>query len=627
MSRRTKNTGSNVRGPNSALTEFLRVEGITDAFRRRREIQQDQAIEGITSGDSSTESSVAPTAAQEVSSNPLRQSSGTASRIENPSEEEDEIVQMRAAARRKRRAARRGSDGDDDFIGADDDDDDDDEDDEDYDSVARSASLGNEYKQSGQEDVCVECEKLFELTVYSRYDKVRRGYLCEDCNQELKQREKNTRRNQQNARRKRKKVAQALLDKTTVSIPTLQDICIKYITSNIDQVEALGGIGSINMNKISKILSKNRSLNNETMTLFLNPDSKSLEFWDCSNVDSDSFNKIASYCPNLESLTLFMCGQLHNDNFEYYSDKLTKLTELNLNGPFLINEVTWQDFFESCGKKLEKLEIRNTHRFSNDSLIGMLENCGKNLTSLKLSRLDGLTSAEVYELIPHYLTPNSLTHLEISYPKSEELVTDELLINLLAITGGSLVSLNVDGCTSLTNNFINEGISSFCKTLTHLSMKGLDQINEEANFKGFNEINGGLISLDLNKCIEMTEAVIYDILKQSCTTLVELNLNSLDNLSKNFFWQVLTDDYEELKVNFKENNADDSLTFYSGLSFPLLTTLNVGFVRSIDDQILNLLSKKCPKLKILEVFGDNRCTYKAKTRSDMIIIGRQGDAI
>ena len=32
---------SGVRGPNSALTEFLRNEGITDAFRRRQQRQQE----------------------------------------------------------------------------------------------------------------------------------------------------------------------------------------------------------------------------------------------------------------------------------------------------------------------------------------------------------------------------------------------------------------------------------------------------------------------------------------------------------------------------------------------------------------------------------------------------------
>lgn len=272
---------------------------------------------------------------------------------------------------------------------------------------------------------------------------------------------------------------------------------------------------------------------------------RSLQFWDCSNVDSASFNKIAAFCPNIESLTLHMCGQLHNDNMQYYNDKLTNLKELSLNGPFLINETVWQEFFEGAGKKLTSFEVRNTHRFSNDSLISLLENCGRNLTSLKLSRLDGIDSSEMYELIPHYITPGQLTHLELSYPKQEDLINDELIINLLAISGDSLVSLNLDGCTNLTSNFVNEALTKFCSKLTHLSLKGLDQPGEDCDFKHFGDMNGGLISLDLTKCIDLTDEVIYDILRHSCSTLVELSLNSIEKLSKTFLWQILTDEFEE----------------------------------------------------------------------------------
>ena len=72
------------------------------------------------------------------------------------------------------------------------------------------------------------------------------------------------------------------------------------------------------------------------------------------------------------------------------------MTELSLNGPFLISDVMWQDYFEEAGNRLTKFEIRNTHRFGNDSLISLLTNAGRNLTSLKLSRLDGLNAADVY---------------------------------------------------------------------------------------------------------------------------------------------------------------------------------------------------------------------------------------
>lgn len=614
MSRRRG--ASNVRGPNSALTEFLRVEGITENFRRRRERETEQQIADLTqdsSDDVNESSTTADNTEVEAST------SGSRSTIRDIEEDED-VQQIRLAARRKRRAAgEQISDDEDDGnnVG--------DSDDEDY-------VVGNEYKIEGEEDTCIECHQPFKLSVYSRYDKLRKGYLCEDCNELIKAEERKKRKNQMSAKRRRKRVAQALLDKSFVKIPSLQDVCIKVITSNIDQVETLGDIGTSNLNEISKILSKNRSLDNSTMALFLNPNMTKIEFWDCSNVDSDSFNKIASFCPNLTSLTLFMCGQFHNDNLVYFSDKLN-LNELNLNGPFLISDVMWQEFFENGGKNLENFEIRNTHRFGNDSLISLLENCGSSLKSLKLSRLDGIDSAAMYELIPHYLTQNCLETLEISYPKSEELVTNELIINVLSMCEGSLSSLNLDGCSDLTDLFTQEMVKFNLDKLTSLSLKNLDQI-KDFDFTNFK--NNGLISLNLYKCVELSEASVYSILKHSCSTLVELCLNSVP-VSKNFWWQIFTPNNDELKKRYLKSDSDDESenddedddespkAFYDELSFPNLTSLDLGFVRSVDDQVLNLISKKCPKLKVLEVFGDNRCTFGAKVREDLIIIGRQGD--
>lgn len=620
MARRYRPSG--VRGPNSALTEFLRNEGITDAFRRRQEEQQELRQQ-------SEEGSPTPEVQEIVSSSP-----SSASRRARSSRavlvEDDEEAEIRAAGRRKRRAARRsGDDSDPDGDYSDDSDADFNEDDD----------LGNTYRKFGDEDQCAECGNPFTVSVYSRYVEDLKGYLCEDCNDKLKKKERNARRNELNARKKRKKLAQALLDKSTVRIPSLQDICIKEITSNINDVEALGDIGQSNINKISKILSKNRSLNDYTISLFLNPELKSLEFWDCSNVSSHSLNQIAAFCSQLESLTLFMCGQLHNDNLHYFKDKLLALKKLSLNGPFLISNTTWQDFFEESQSNITQFEVRNTHRFGNDAFITLMEKRGPQLTLLKLLRLDGLDSAAIYELLPHYLSPSTLTELELSYPHTPDLITDELLIHILAITGESLVSLNVDGCTSLTDEFFKEGVCKFCPRLEHLSMRGLELVTSEGFSEGFDEFKeintGGLVTVDLTKCLDLNDEAIHRLLQHSGNTLIDLSLNSLDRLTKSFLTQIFMRDESSAKmaikkaieegVNNEVEDEGDRQQFFSFIELPLLTRLDIGFVRSFDDETARLFSEGCPKLRILEVFGDNRCTARARVRPDLLIIGRQGD--
>ncbi|ODV77296.1 RNI-like protein [Suhomyces tanzawaensis NRRL Y-17324] len=617
MSRNRKSSG--VRGPNSALTEFLKNEGITEGFRRRREAQASESPHPQQERSTEPEN-------EDISEDPEETVSPAGARIRRgvATESDQEEEAIRAAGRAKRR------------------------DDSDFDPEFSDDDLdANGIKKFGEEDNCVTCGKVFNLTVYSRYLRDQRGYVCETCNETIKAKERNAKRNQMSSRKKRKKIALALLDKQVVRIPKLQDICIKKITLNIDDVEALGDIGQVNMNKISKILSKNRSLNNSTVSLFLNPNLKSLEFWDCSNVDSDSLNRIASYCPNLESLTLFMCGQLHNDNLKYYTTNLKSLSELSLNGPFLISDTVWQEYFEQSGSQLTKFEVRNTHRFQNDSLISLLENSGRNLTSLRLSRLDGLDSKDVYDLIPHYLEPSKLEQLEISYPFQEDLVTDDLLINILAITGETITHLNLDGCSNLTDQFITDGLAKFCPNLTHLSMKNLDQITNEAFARALEEYSavnsGGLISVDLTKCTGLGDEAIYSLLKHSGHTVVEFSINSLSLLSKDFLLQLFTEDHHPYKKGLKEkleklesngtnenneeNDNNETPSYYPKLSFPFLTTADFGFVRSVDDEILELVGESCPKLSILEVYGNNRCTFRANFRKDLMVIGRQGDEV
>lgn len=619
-----KPRGSGVRGPNSALTEFLRTEGITDAFRERQ--QREAESNSQTQTPQPEEASLTATITPAGSETP------------QVIEDDDEEEQIRAAGRRKRRIARtRSTGGDPGSDGS--------NSGSDSDFRALGDDLAGEELDGmtnfGEEDVCVECGNSFTLTVYSRYLQDLKGYLCDDCNEMLKKKERAIKRNQVNARKRRKKLAQALLDKKTVRLPTLQDVCIKTITLNISDVEALGDIGQLNINKISRILSKNRSLNDDTVSLFLSPDVKSLEFWDCSNVSSHLFNQIAAYCSALESLTIFMCGQFHNDNLIYFKDKLPKLTKLSFNGPFLISNQLWQDFFDQAQCKLQDFEVRNTHRFGNQALISLLENRGSDLTSLKLSRLDGLDSASVYELIPQYLGLGQLTSLEISYPYKEELVSDDLLIHILAITGESLKYLNVDGCTGLTDLFLIEGIAKFCPYLEVLSMKNLDHLTDEGFVEAFQEFSvintGGLVTVDLTKCIGLGNMAVYTLLKHSGETLVELSLNSLDKLTKSFLVQILTDDTAEWKqklekaikdgINDNLQEGEEHTEFYSKVNLPLLTKLDIGFVRSFDNEVTETFSTKCSKLTYLEVYGDNRCTSKAKVRSDLLVIGRQGDAI
>lgn len=558
------NNDSGVHGPSSALTSFLREQGISaDSVRQRYE-------ENVRREREMLESATVASETQDESRATLEDINELSS-DEEVLEGDEETAHIKELARAKRRRM----DNDDD------------------DQVAKN--------------YCLECDKEFAISVYSKkgekYGRV--GYLCPTCTKISLRRERLMKRNELEARKRRKKVAAALLDRKEYRLPSLQDLCIRIITDNINDVDLLGDVGISNKKKISRILAKKRSLDNKTMELFLDPSLKELEFWDCSKIDRKALNKIGAYCPEIQSLTLNMCGHLHKDNLIYFGDKLDRLTYLDLNGPFLINNQVWQQFFESrAGKNLHGFHLRNTHRFTADSLVALLENVGPQLEDLVLSKLDGLDSKVVYDLLPHYLS--NIKYLEVSYPHKPELVDDDMIVNLVANTGESLESLVLDGCSYLTDQFLISGLKPFCPNLTRLSLEKLDRITDNGMIQLFTDwdINGGLMDLDLCRCISLGDEGVFKALEHSSATLVQLNLNSVKDLTKRLF----------LRLSRK-------------MSFPLLTTMDIGFVRGVDDSVLAIWSRIAPRLTTLEVYGNSRCTDKAIVRDDLCIMGRQTDSI
>lgn len=63
------------------------------------------------------------------------------------------------------------------------------------------------------------------------------------------------------------------------------------------------------------------------------------------------------------------------------------------------------------------------------------------------------------------------------------------------------------------------------------------------------------------------------------------------------------------------------------LACPNLTYIDLGFVRCVNDSIIQMLGEQNPKLTVIDVFGDNLVTENAKTRPGLTLIGRQSDSI
>ncbi|CCD23153.1 UV-damaged DNA-binding protein RAD7 NDAI_0B01190 [Naumovozyma dairenensis CBS 421] len=557
---RNRSSRSNIKGPNSALTQFLQEEGISAETIRQRWLEQQQksASASPAPGDGTANAAQADKVEDE------REKSEAL-----PSSDEEIILEKSSINLEKRM------------------------------NLVQDDSDEEEYEDTS-------------LTTISRSPSV---VALDD---EL--RKKRTREVLKTRQRKRKRAAK-LLDRRTTKIATLQDMAIAKISESItswerekDQGEntvfahlrdVLGGISIDNMNNLAKTLSKNRALDDKTLQLFLKTDLTDLAFHDCSKLSFEGYKTLAIFSPHLTKLSLQMCGQLNNESLLYIAEKLPNLTSLDLDGPFLINEDTWDTFFVEMKGRLKAFRISNTHRFNDKSLASLLVNCGEELVSLGLSRLDSISN---YALLPQYLKNEHFHSLSLEYPFNEDDITDEVVINILGQVGKNLKTLVLDGCLELTDSMIINGMCAFlhdgnnCSLLETLSLAELDQITNDSLVYFFSEISlPHLVKCSLKRCLQVGDAAIIELmLNKGQQSLKELSLNSLKELTCEAF---------------------------ISLSCENLQSLDLGFVRCVDDKVIEEISSRNPNLELIDVFGDNLVTEKAKIKQRLVLIGRQSDSI
>lgn len=542
---------------NSALTEFLRSQGISAQRIRDRHLARTAAAERRRErgeGDEHNEDRAE-----------LEQE------LEELGADGSDVEEIIAASRQKRRRA--------------DNDDDDD-----------TLRLGDEGAAA-----CANCGCRFTVTVYT-VEAENGGFLCRACGRKKTSELRGKKQALASARKKRKALAKALLERSEIKVPTLQSICLSTVVKYIDDVEVLGDVGVENSLMLSRILSRSRKLNPSTMKLFLDPQLKKLEFWDCSELTPDALSLIPAYCPNLGTLVLGMCGQMSNENLMYFATNLPNLRSIYLDGPFLINKSTWMEFLETAGPRLQELTIRSTHRVDAEIIAHLVENCA-NLTLLTLSRLSDLKDPAAIYLLTEL---TKLEHLEISFPDQElaaSLVTDEGIIGILNQVGSQLHTLNLDGCVGLSDQVLKSAVGPCCGALSTLSLQGTNLTNEGiAEFFENFIINSGLLRLNLERCTNVGDEALKAIVDHSGTTLVELNINSAKNVTR---------DSLDYMVDRMRN----------------LTTVDLGFVRSVDDELINNMSDSMAHLKSISVYGDARVTQACRPRAGLLLFGRQSDSI
>ena len=436
----------------------------------------------------------------------------------------------------------------------------------------------------GSRTTCIECQSKVIVTKYTPAGPDGIGVLCPKCTTA-----KNINPFKQPSKppKSKKEKRKPASNKEPQPLKSLSDYAIQSIIYNIDYVESLGEIDINNVDKMCKILSKNRSLNSKTIHLFLNKNNDKLSLYDASALDSDCLKSISTFCPYLQTLTVNYCGQMFDEVFVEWSKQLKNLNSLHLYGPFNVKKDGWMKGIKTLNKTLNEFSLGHAPKFDNDCLVQLIKRCNQ-IRSLSLDNVN--ISDDGLESIIQLKELKSLSLIELS-----ENLTNVSVTKILEKFNSSLNQLNISKNYEITNE-IAETLKH-CQNLNELILNDCQNFDNNGMISLFSDSTFNELSkLDLSNNIHISDEGLETCLKNVGIKLKYLNINQFKDLSNEMLLK---------------------LPQYC----PHLEYLDISWCRKVDDYVIKSLLESCNYLKTVKVFGCLLLTKNVPIKPGLKMIG------
>ncbi|KAJ2401683.1 UV-damaged DNA-binding protein rad7 [Coemansia sp. RSA 2559] len=712
-------TGNAIKGPHSALTDYLNEIGVSEHFRNRRREQEEAlrqqvmaaeaeaaAAAGAAAGaneQATTEETAANVSAvaagtlsgtstdahvidsadgalaadlqqeeeEEAQAGPSRMSTRTRSRIPAVSAATVAIAVESGSKTRKGKKRKEAEDADDNASEA---------------NQNGGLNTGSARK-GGKMKECEVCSKRF----LQRADAIDDRQLCPKCRHSLDKSAKESSAVSKKARaatnskpaakRKRIRKTEGGLLEYDPGLPTLQDLCVRAIAKNIDQVDSFGEISTQSANKVCRIISKMRILDEDTLGLFLGHGQTSVTLYDCTKISRNGMQRLIAECPNVTSLDLEYCGRLENDILLGMGRNLNQLTSLHLDGAFLVDAPTWAAFFRATGNRLQSFKVKYTG-FGPQAMRALTTHCTR-LRELRVSECVDfdddclamlavpVTEHEEVEqeaerarrasdaadnvsaaVAPAWQPLKHLQSLELGHPHKP--MTNQTAARVVQTVGAQLRVLDLTGFKDIADDFLLQALDGHCGCLQELYLGQCTGITADAFAEFFSrqrhkretlyfqkQNSGsaedrqsimGLTRVGLDRCYMLTDRVIQELVLYSGATLTWLSLNSVDdNLTLNGLLALAG------RIYRAEDKSGNGASASAGGGGPVvseetagcvqLEELDLSFVRCASDSVLGVMLAKCKRLSQISVYGCPDVTSLAPARRGLTYIGRESDTI
>ncbi|KIW06510.1 uncharacterized protein PV09_02943 [Verruconis gallopava] len=581
--------GNRIRGPQSALTDFLAANNISaqqirdDYQRRRAQVEQDAENENQNAADRSGQNEDDEEIDEEEQA--AVEEMIARSRRRRKAVQEEAISKIKSKKDKYRKdKAKAGNSNDESELS-----------DLDNDLAAEFGGYKKAVKLPGQLANCELCDKRFTVTPYSKTGPDG-GLLCTPCGKELgKEAEKAKKEQKRKAGpvgRKRRKIESNRLDgNITLGAKTLQQLCVEQASKYADDVDDLGDMPERQMKRLSEIFTKKRVMRPKTFALFLRPENEQITVHDCAYLDHEDFVRMFATSPKLQKLVLDNACQFKNQTMEYMIEKNSNIRWLHLYAANLINNETWEKYFNERGSILECLQLSDLDAFFQDSHVQLLASKCPNLARLKLKRCRSLTT-NCLESISQL---KGLKHLSLQFSTGVS-TPNEALSQLIISLGPQLRTLSLQDFLD-ADDAVLETLATHSGNIEKLRISTNDTITDAAWARFFSDWNNPpLRFIDVSRTrdvdnnnpdgpldvpIGLGEQGFTAMMKHSGSKLQYLHITSCRHIP-----------YGTLISIFDGKNQ-----------YPELLEVDMSFVSNVDTLVLAGLFKSAPKLRKVVAFG------------------------
>ncbi|KAI0490868.1 hypothetical protein F4859DRAFT_520532 [Xylaria cf. heliscus] len=571
--------GRSIRGPQSALTDFLASQNISAA--RIRIDAQARRTAATANPSSNTPAAGESQPAAEEEDNDDEVVSGTSAaaaarraRDQKRKKQEEAIAKIKQsrAYKKRKRGDNSGSD----------------------DELALALLNEKMIPLPGQMSNCDICGKRFTVTPYSRSGP-KGGLVCNPCGQKLAKDEdankkpKKKRGPAPKGGAGRRKIQSRILDGTyTVGAKPLMTLCIETLANNIRLADDLGDLPPPVIDRIARLLSKTRLLDSRTLDLFLQPHHDIIKVYDAARLKSDDFIKIFQLVPRLTKLKLRNAIQFTDTVMQYLTTRNIALESIYIHGANLLREDAWTDFLTKKGTHLKGLQIYYTDKHFNNKVVSLLPSVCPNLTRLKICHNQQL-SDEGIECIAKL---DQLEHLSLQCVKK---TTTDPYINVIQNIGPQLQTFSIEKVSDVDDRLL-DAIHEKCTNLSKLRITESEFMTDAGFarlFRGWK--NKPLSFLDLQKCRHVDAAKpranehMVGLCSQGFEALMEHSGSGLQYLNVHACRHIPRETFEKV--------------FSGDKTYAQLRHLEISFCEEVNDFVVGCIFRSCPNVKEVNVFG------------------------